>query len=224
MLKEVLHFLAHAPKTLSLSLKLPHPEFYDTLMLRADDRGMAAWRTALAADLRGEVLEIGCGTGLMFPYYPQSIRLSAVELVPEFLELAIQRAAKSPAQISLLVGDGLELPFAGGRFDNVIFGLVLCSVASVPKVLSETHRVLKPTGEIRLIEHVRSEHRLSGTLMDLMNPLWLALNGQGCNLNRQTETLLLENGFSITEVLPFQIFSPGIPAFPMRWMRAVPAG
>ncbi len=223
MLKEVLHFLAHAPQTFSLSLKLPHPEFYDTLMLRANERGMAAWRTTLVEDLRGEVLEIGCGTGLMFNHYPNGVRLFAVELVPEFLELAIERAAKSPARVSLLVGDGLDLPFSDRRFDYVIFGLVLCSVTSVPKVLSETRRVLKPGGEVRLIEHVRSTRKLSGVMMDLVNPLWRSLNGQGCNLNRPTEALLQENGYQITQVKPFKIFSPGVPAFPMRWMRAVPA-
>lgn len=220
MIRELLHFLAHTPATLALSRRLPHPQLYDTLMLRADDRGMAAGRAALVENVRGDVLEIGCGTGLMFPYYPDDICLAAVELIPEFLELAKLQARKSPARISLFHGDGAHLPFSAKRFDFVIFGLVLCSVRSVAEVLKETRRVLKPSGEIRLIEHVRSAQPVHGAVMDALNPLWKFLNQQNCHMNRRTESLLEENGFRIVEIKSFKIFSPGVPAFPMRWMRA----
>lgn len=190
-------------------------------MLRGDERGMADWRRSLVNELRGDVLEIGCGTGLMFPYYPDEICLAAVELIPEFLELAKSRARKSDARISLFHGDGAHLPFSEQRFDFVIFGLVLCSVHSVAEVLRETQRVLKTGGEIRLIEHVRSAQPFHGAVMDAVNPLWKFLNRQNCHMNRRTELLLEENGFRIIEIKSFKIFSPGIPAFPMRWIRAV---
>ncbi len=221
MLKEMLHFLRHAPATLALSRRLPHPQLYDTLMLRGDERGMSFWRASLLENLHGDVLEIGCGTGLMFPYYPDEICLAAVELVPEFLEIAKSRARKSDARISLFHGDGAHLPFSENRFDFVIFGLVLCSVGSVTRVLSEVKRVLRPQGEIRLIEHVRSAQPFHGAVMDALNPVWKLLNHQNCHMNRRTESLLDENGFQITEIKSFKIFSPGIPAFPMRWMRAM---
>lgn len=181
---------------------------------------MALRRASLLENLHGDVLEIGCGTGLMFPYYPDEICLAAVELIPDFLELAKSRARKSDARISLFHSDGSHLPFSEKRFDFVIFGLVLCSVNSVADVLRETRRVLKPGGEIRLIEHVRSARPLHGAMMDAVNPLWKFLNRQNCHLNRRTESLLEENGFRITEIKAFKIFSPGMPAFPMRWMQA----
>ena len=221
MIKELLHFLIHAPATLARYRHLSHPQLYDTLMQRGDEYGMSDWRRSLIEDLHGNVLEIGCGTGLMFPYYPDDICLAAIELIPEFLELAKLRARKSAARISLFHGDGTQLPFSQKPFDFVIFGLVLCSVRSVPQVLQETRRVLKAGGEIRLIEHVRSDQRFHGAVMDVLNPLWVYLNKQNCHLNRRTRSLLEENGFGITEIKPFKIFSPGIPAFPMRWMRAV---
>jgi SAM-dependent methyltransferase len=221
MIRELLHFVVHAPETLALSRRLLHPQLYDTLMLRAEDRGMSIQRASLLENLHGDVLEIGCGTGLMFPYYPNEVCLAAVELIPDFLDLAKSRARKSDARISLFLGDGAQLPFSEQRFDFVIFGLVLCSVRSVAEVLKETRRVLKPDGEIRLVEHVRSAQPVHGAVMDALNPLWKFLNQQNCHMNRRTEALLEENGFRVTESRPFKIFSPGMPAFPMRWLRAV---
>ncbi|NIR52278.1 hypothetical protein GWO43_27170 [candidate division KSB1 bacterium] len=55
MLKEVLHFVAHVPKTLALKRQLNHPEFYDTLMLRGEKAGLAHWRANLVEDVRGRV-------------------------------------------------------------------------------------------------------------------------------------------------------------------------
>jgi ubiquinone/menaquinone biosynthesis C-methylase UbiE len=108
------------------------------------------------------------------------------------------------------------LPFDGGRFDAVMVALVLCSVTSAPEVLREIARVVRPGGQVRLIEHVRSEDPVAGRLMDLIDPIWLRLNGQGCHLNRRPEALLCEAGFTLREVRPFQVFTLGLPAFPMR--------
>lgn len=223
MLKEILHFAVHVPETLALKRKLNQSELYDTLMLRAEEAGMAKWRTALVEDVKGQVLEIGCGTGLMFKHYNNCTRLSAIEPEAEFLELARNRVATSPARVFLASSDGQVLPFRGHTFDYVIISLVLCSVPSAKTVLDEVKRVLRDGGELRLIEHVRSTRPLSGMVMDALNPLWLALNHQGCNMNRHTESVLEQNGFALKEVKPFKTFTPGLPAFPNRWIRAVPA-
>lgn len=222
MLKEIFHFLYHAPGTLALTRHLSHAELYDTLMVRGDQAGFAEWRHSLTADISGRVLEVGVGTGLMFPHYPGQVHLSALELNSEFLHLAKNRLSDSTAKIDLLLSDGATLPFTANAFDFVVFALVLCSVESVERVLAEVRRVLKPTGEVRLIEHVRSTGPISGFLMNLFNPLWLALNQQGCNMNRPTVELLQRSGFVITEVKLFKFFVPGVPAFPMRWIKCLP--
>ncbi|MFQ5638921.1 MAG: class I SAM-dependent methyltransferase [bacterium] len=220
MLKELLHFTVHAPSTLAMKRKLSHVELYDTLMLRAEDAGLAKWRAALVEDVAGRVLEIGCGTGLMFQHYNPGASLSAIEPEAEFLESAKKRAESSPAQVFLALSDGQMLPFHSDSFDYVIVSLVLCSVPSVKTVLDEIKRVLKDGGELRLIEHVRSTRPLNGLVMDILNPLWRALNNQGCNMNRETESALEKNGFELKEVKPFKTFTPGLPAFPNRWIKA----
>jgi SAM-dependent methyltransferase len=224
MLREIAHYLRFMPTAIRLKAKAPsQAHLYDEIMLRGDAAGMASWRAELARDLAGEVLEIGAGTGLMFPYYAEGLDVTAVEPDEAFLSLARPRAEAARARIRLQAGTVEELPFEAERFDVVVVSLVLCSVPSVAAALDEIGRVLRPGGEVRLIEHVRSERPVAGWLMDAMNPLWLWLNQQGCNLNRPTEALLRDAGWTLHEARPFQVFSPALPAFPMRWMRAAPA-
>ena len=220
MIKEILHFVLHAPQTVILQHRLSQAELYDTLMQRSEERGIAEWRSSLARDVDGVGLEIGCGTGLMFRHYKKGQRIVAMELESEFLTFARNRSDTSDAGISLAHADAQFLPFAEKVFDYIIIALVLCSVKSVQKVLEEVKRVLKKNGEVRLIEHVRSHRKMSGLVMDFLNPIWLGLNGQSCNMNRRTEALLEEGGFQLKEVVHFKIFAPGLPAFPMRWIQA----
>jgi len=200
----------------------PRDELYDEVMRRCDEEGFAGWRADLVRGLGGEVLEIGAGTGLMFPHYSEDAAVTAVEPDERALERARERAEAARARVEVRGGSAGALPFEQGRFDAVVMALVLCSIDDVPGALQEVSRVLRPGGEVRLIEHVRSEGAVAGRLMDLTNPVWRWLNGVGCNLNRHAEAMLLEAGYTLREVRPFQLFGSCLPAFPMRWIRATP--
>lgn len=144
----------------------------------------------------------------MFRHYPPEARVWAIEPDAEFLALT-----RPPANVRMIRASGLELPFPDGRFDVVVIALVLCTVPSVERTLLEIRRVLKPDGELRLIEHVRSAR--SGGLMDALNPLWLRLNGQGCNRNHDPIDALRRTGFNIAQLTCFVLFP-----FPARIIRA----
>ena len=217
MLREVAHFVRHAPAVLRLKAKLPQEQLYQTLMERMDAAGLGDQRSQLVADLRGDVVEIGSGTGIMFPHYHRDARVSAIEPDAAFRELSL---AKATPNISVTDGTGEALPFPDGSFDTAVLALVLCSVSSPRSVLTEVRRVLRPRGQVRLIEHVRSPRRAAGWLMDRIDPLWLKINAQGCHLNRDPLPALEDAGFEVTSVEPFQVYSAGIPAFPMRRITA----
>lgn len=221
MIKEVCHFLLHAPTTLALKLRTDPVELHDTLTARQDEAGMAAQRAALVEDLSGNVLEIGCGPGGMFPYYPPGVSLTAIDPNTLYFEKARERARQSKAEISLLSASAEDMPFQTAHFDAVVISMVLCSVSSVEKLLQEVRRVLKPGGQLRLIEHVRSARLVAGALMDACNPLWRAVNGTGCNMNRDPQHSLQSAGFAISDIRSFQVFSPGLPAFPLKRIRAI---
>jgi ubiquinone/menaquinone biosynthesis C-methylase UbiE len=221
MLRELGHFLWHAPSTLRLKAAVSQSQLYETVIDRADAAGLAARRAALVGDLHGEVLELGSGTGRMFAHYGAAARVTAVEPDPAFAALAEAPRAAAAAGITLHPGAGEALPFPDGAFDAAVLALVLCSVASVDAVLGELRRVVRPGGALRLLEHVRSPRPVAGWLMDRFDGAWLRLNAQGCHMNRDPLPALAAAGFRVEQVDAFQVFSAGLPAFPLRAIRAV---
>ncbi|MEI7894810.1 MAG: methyltransferase domain-containing protein [Myxococcales bacterium] len=222
MWKELGHFFANAPGVLCLKARLSQEALYDVVMERMDVAGLGRERERLVHDVRGAVLEVGCGTGLMFRHYHMDVDLTALELDARFLRVAGERVHDHGVRVRLIQGDATKLPFDDGSFDFVVVALMLCSVPEPAAVLREIRRVLRRGGELRLLEHVRSPGRVAGRLMDLVDPAWLVLNGQGCHLNRDPGRALVETGFRVVEERALQIFSTALPAFPMRAIRAVP--
>lgn len=220
MLKEVAYFFRHLPATIALKRGRTRVEFFELISERFDRAGMYDKRRELVGDVEGRVLEIGCGTGRMFAHYPRGARLVALEPNPEFLPVARRAADRAAASITLLSGSGEKLPFTAAAFDAVVLSMVLCSVPSVPTVLAEVKRVLRPGGELRLIEHGRSDRAVSAFLMDLFNPVWRLANGSGCNMNRDLVASLRAAGFAVANSDPFQILCPGLPSFPTRLLKA----
>ncbi len=221
MFREIGHFLRHAPATLRLKSKLSQDELYATLMARADAAGLGEKRHALVEGLRGHIAEIGSGTGAMFPHYGDGVvRVTAIEPDAEFSKHARVAAQNAALPIDVIDGVGEDTRLADHSVDAVVVALVLCSVSSVDAVVNEIMRIVKPGGEVRLLEHVRSEKRVAGVAMDVFNPVWLKLNGQGCRLNRDPMPTLEKAGLVIERVEPFQLWSAGLPAFPMRLIYA----
>jgi ubiquinone/menaquinone biosynthesis C-methylase UbiE len=216
MLRELIHLARHAPKTLALKRRLSQVELYDTVMRDADDAGFRERRAWLAGDARGEVLEIGCGTGFMFEHYlPAHARVRAIDIDDDFLERAISRSGRYPNIIEIAKGDAQSLTFPDASFDAVVACLVFCSIPDAARALAEAHRVLRPGGSLRLIEHIASDHPIERTLMHLADPLWLHLNEQGCHMNRSTIDTVRSIFVDVTIHERFQIFSSTLPAFPM---------
>ncbi len=156
----------------------------------------------------------------MFAHYAPSATVEAIEPEEDFLGLALPRAAASAGRIHAAAGNGMQLAFATGAFDAVVLGLVLCSVPSVKNVLAEACRVLRSGGQLRALEHVRSDGAISGFLMDITNPLWLRMNGQGCRWNRNPIRDIEDAGFHLDGLMAFKRFDTVMPAFPMLRIKA----
>ncbi len=167
---------------------------YDRMSASEEKKFLGAIRRELLQDVGREVLEIGAGTGLNFKYYQQGAHVIATEPDPYMLKRAQGRASQAAANIELHQAAAEELPFPDATFDFVVATLVLCSVQSPRKVLAEINRVLKPGGEFRLYEHVRSRNPIGALAQDAIVPLWSWL-GAGCHPNRDTERLVREAGF-----------------------------
>jgi ubiquinone/menaquinone biosynthesis C-methylase UbiE len=164
-------------------------------------RRMNPLREEVAEQASGQVLEVGAGSGRNFPYYSHERveRVEAVEPDAAMLRYARERLAQAPVPITLVQAPAEALPFADATFESAVATLVFCSVFDPPQALRELLRVLKPGGNLLLVEHVRSHHRLAARLQDLLVPLTARLAGN-CHWNRDTERIVAESGFIICSV------------------------
>ena len=170
------------------------PWLYDALCALSEATGLARWRTWLVAGARGRVLDVGCGTGRNLPLLPGGAR--AVGLEPSWA--ALQRARRRAPRVPLVIGSAEALPFRDAVFDTVLSGLVFCSVPDPERGLREVRRVLRPDGELRMLEHVRSTRGWKARLQDRLQPTWTRITG-GCRPNRETERAVEACGFRIED-------------------------
>ena len=164
----------------------PNPRFaeaYVRMSGKAELRGVADHRRELLAGLAGVACEVGAGPGLSFPWYPAAVtRVLAVEPEPTLREHAVRAAARAPVPVEVRDGTADRLPVESASCDAVVLSLVLGSVPDLSSALAEVARVLRPGGEVRFYEHVRSAHRVVAAAEDLVTPLWSRLAG-GCRPN-----------------------------------------
>ena len=168
--------------------------FY-ALQTKVTERGkMKQLRQNLLEGLHGDVLEIGAGNGANFAHYPPEARVVAIEPDKHMLKRAQAQIAQLDARnIDVRIAPAELLPFDAASFDAVVSTLVLCTVESVPRSLTEIRRVLRPGGELRFLEHVRGEGAL-GRAQELFQPAWGWFSA-GCHLDRRTEDALRAAGF-----------------------------
>lgn len=195
-------------------------ELYDDVVGRLDRAGLTEARRRLVDDVRGSVLELGCGTGAAFAHYRAGTSVTALEPEPGFRRTAVERARASAARITVQPGDAHDLPFPDASFDAAVAELMLCSVTRPDVALAEVLRVVRPGGELRLLEHVRHPRGWIGRLQDVVDPLWTALEGRGCHIGRDTPRVVEEAGFAV-EAVDTVPMPPGVDwLFPIVTVRA----
>jgi ubiquinone/menaquinone biosynthesis C-methylase UbiE len=168
------------------------PWMYDAMMAVMEWTGLSKWRAWLVGGAKGRTLEVGCGTGRNLPLYPSGVTLVAVEPAHDTLA----KAKKNNPHALLVRASAEALPFREGTFDTVVSSLVFCSVPRPEVGLAEVKRVLAPGGELRMMEHVRSDGRVTGWWQDMIQPAWTCVAG-GCHPNRRTEQVVEAAGFAI---------------------------
>jgi ubiquinone/menaquinone biosynthesis C-methylase UbiE len=179
-----------------------HPIFaalYDFLLGPAEKRFLGPHRAYLCGGAGGQVLDVGCGTGLNFGYYPPAVEVVGIEPDPYMLKRAQARAEKLGKPIKLLAEVAEELSFPDASFDTAVMTLVFCTLPDVPGALRELRRVLRPGGQLRFLEHIRAETPGWAGFQDLMVPIWRRI-GAECHPNRDTVKAIEGAGFRIDEL------------------------
>jgi phosphatidylethanolamine/phosphatidyl-N-methylethanolamine N-methyltransferase len=145
---------------------------YDLVFGAIFDRGRKA-SIAAAERIGGRILEVGVGTGLSLPDYAPSNRLIGVDLSAPMLRKA--KARVSAQQLGnvdgLAVMDAQRLGFHDAVFDVVVAQYVITAVPDPEATLDEFARVIKPGGEIILVNHLGADKGLRAAGERLFAPL-----------------------------------------------------
>jgi ubiquinone/menaquinone biosynthesis C-methylase UbiE len=174
-------------------------------------RKYAALKSELLGQAPREIVELGPGSGANLRYMPAGTRLIAVEPNVQMHSTLRRRADARKIELDLrvLVGENLDLP--SDSVDFVFSSLVLCSVESPSKVLAEVRRVLRPGGRFACIEHVVAPRGSAvRQLQSAVKRPWKWLF-EGCELCRDTGSILSSAGFTNVEIRPVEIPTIFIP-------------
>lgn len=156
------------------------------------------YRQEVLKDVKGDVLEIGFGTGLNLSYYPDDIyKIVTVDPNPGVHVLAQKRIESSTITVEHQIISGESLPMADNSFDSVVSTFTLCSIPKVEQALKEVYRVLKPGGKFFFIEHGLSREPQIQVWQNRLTPLQKII-GDGCHLNRNIGQLVEKQFDNVT--------------------------
>ncbi len=161
---------------------------------------------------RGDVLEIGAGSGLNFSFYNEKLvsKIYALEPDEEMLRQARCAAGLVNLNISFLPSGAEQIELDNNSVDTVLLTYTLCSIPEPNLALMEIRRVLKENGQLIFCEHGVAPDSGVKRLQNIMNYVYPYCAG-GCNLNRDIPTLLTKNGFKIKQLET--MYLPGTPRF-----------
>jgi ubiquinone/menaquinone biosynthesis C-methylase UbiE len=188
--------------------------FYtDRILPRITDVVMASKefepiRARVAADLAGEVLEIGFGSGLNVAHYPPAVhRVQAVDPAALGRKLAGKRLATSSIAVEFVGTDGQQLPLETGSVDHVLATWTLCTIPRPDRALAEIHRVLRVDGTFHFVDHGRSPDPSVARWQDRLTPIQRRVAG-GCHLNRPIRDLIAAAGFQFGKIDNYYVRGP----------------
>jgi len=171
---------------------------YDKVSKGSEEAGLRDERRELLATAEGATLEIGAGTGLNLEHYPDAVTRLVLAEPDEHMRRRLERRAQDVSPPAEMVDASAEqLPFPDATFDTVVVTFVLCSVPEQEAALAEITRVLKPSGRLLFLEHVRSEEPGVAKWQDRVTPLY---NLVGCNPNRDTLAAIEASALGIENV------------------------
>ena len=180
---------------------------YDRITAHVEHAGFAAKRRELLAPLRGDVVEIGAGTGANLDHYNELNSLICIE--PDLaMRRRLERRIRSdelrfPVRVlDCELGRG-QVPLPDGGVDAVVSTLVLCTVGNVSAALREIRRLLRPGGDLILIEHVGNTGP-SRLVQTALTPVQRVVAG-GCHLNRDTRAAVAAAGFDVGGVEEWEL-------------------
>ena len=179
------------------------PRVLDFAMKRS---ALAEQRDWVMERVRGEVLEVGFGSGLNLRYYPTQVRtLTAVEPHAGMRNRALKRIKASGRTVSLIARPIEKKQFlSDGSFDTIVSTWTMCSIPDPAAALKEIHRLLKPGGKFLFVEHGLAPDEEVVKWQKRFNRLTQKWGG-GCHLDRDIEALVRGSKLEVEKLEKFYL-------------------
>lgn len=163
------------------------------------------WRKRLVSEIDGVVLEIGVGSGANLPHYRRAAAVFAIEPNQASAQRAHSTALRCAIPMSVKIAVAEELPFADASIDHVVSSLVFCSVGDQHRALREIRRVLRPSGVLHMVEHIRPQEPLLAAAASAITPYWSRI-AHNCHLDRPTLEVLRNEGWHVRVLQRLGVF------------------
>ena len=182
------------------------PRLIDLAMRNKDASRL---RAECVPSARGDVLEIGIGSGLNLPFYSSQVRrVYGIDPSVELQRMAAKKAADLPFEVTFFGQSAEErFPIPDSSIDTIVMTWSLCSIPDPVAALQQMKRVLKPNGSMIFVEHGRSPDPGVMKWQNRITPVWKHIAG-GCHLNRKIDDLIRAAGFRTTEQRNFYLPGP----------------
>jgi len=179
------------------------PRVLDFAMKRS---ALAEQREWVMKQVRGQVLEVGFGSGLNLPYYPREVKtLSAIEPSTAMRDRAIKRVEKSGKTVSIIArGIDKKQFLPDGSFDTIVSTWTMCTVADPAAALKEIYRLLKRGGRFVFVEHGLAPDREVVKWQKRFNNFTQKWGG-GCHLDRDIEANLRASKLQVDKLEKFYL-------------------
>ena len=176
-------------------------------------------REKIVPRARGDVLEIGFGSGLNLPHYDRDKVRHIWGLEPSsgMRRIAAEPIAASGLEIELIELPGEEIPLDDNCVDTVLITYTLCTIPDMASALKGARRVMRPDGQLLFCEHGIAPDANVMKWQERLNPAWKKIAG-GCNMNRDIPAALAAAGFEISD--DNRMYIPGIKALSYNYWGA----
>jgi len=173
------------------------------------NRETARLRAAWIPQARGDVLEVGIGSGLNLAFYSSQVqRVYGVDPSVELQRIARRRMTAGSFAIDFLTQSAeIALPLPAASIDTAVMTWTLCSIPDPARALREVKRVLKPDGRLIFLEHGLAPDSRVVRWQERLAPMWKRIAG-GCHLNRKIDQIIAEAGFHLPELKTFYLPGP----------------
>ncbi|WP_299233487.1 class I SAM-dependent methyltransferase [uncultured Halomonas sp.] len=177
---------------------------YDAVARRAFRRARRIALSQVHWQRGMRVLVVGAGTGLDLYFLPRDVELHASDLAPAMVRRLARRAESLDMDVQTRVLDAERLEYPDDHFDVVVMHLILAVMPDPQRGLDEARRVMRPDGQLCVLDKFQADDRPAGVGRRALNALTSTI---ATDITRQARPLLEAGGFVIEQDTPVMMGS-----------------